>query len=269
MTVATQSGYTYTDGNNARVLHRGNRFQIDTITASSETTGYPAAAANVPNTVDRWRPSAAGAATLRYDLASAATGNVFAIAAHNLGTLGVTVTLQHDSNGDDTFTTIGSVAPTDDSPILFLFDGILSDRWRISLDDGEGAEIGVLQVGSVLVMQRPFYGGFSPTQMNRKTQVTGNLSGSGELLGRSKKRTVLTGSYAWSNLTNTWVRANLDGPNGFINAMEDEPFFIAWRPDVEQDCDFVMMGQPSQVPTAQGAIDFHSFSIDGEVHSYE
>lgn len=58
MTVATQSGYTWTDGKNARVLHDGNRLQVKTITASAEAAGWPGIAADKGNTVDRWRPFA-------------------------------------------------------------------------------------------------------------------------------------------------------------------------------------------------------------------
>lgn len=207
-------------------------------------------------------------ASLRMDTFAAAAGDVMCIAAHNLWSGGGRITFEHDSNADDTFTSIGSVEPTDNSPIMFIFEPITSARWRITVDRGVLPEIGVFRIGDALQMERPFYGGFSPSRMARNTEVIGNISGSGELLGRSKKRTTLTGSYQWQNLTYAWVRANLDGPRGLIQAMEAEPCFIAWRPSVTQDVDYVMRGQATP-PQAQGTRDLWSFSMSGEVRAYE
>ena len=117
-------------------------------------------------------------------------------------------------------------------------------------------------------MERPFYGGNTPTRLSRMTEVIGNISGSGELLGRSKKRTTLNSSYAWNNLTYSWVRTNLDGPTGLIQSVETEPFFIAWRPSETEDVDYVMQAEVTP-PQALGIRDLYSFSISGTVHSYE
>lgn len=205
---------------------------------------------------------------LRIDGFASQAGDVYCLAGHNLGSSGTRITFEHDNNNDDTWTSLGTLSPTDDSPIMFIHEGVTSSRWRISLDRGVLPEIAVLRVGALLQMERPFYGGHAVSRMNRNTSISGNISGSGQLLGRAKKRTVLNGAYAWNNLTYTWVRANLDGPTGLIQAAEIEPLFVAWRASETQDVDYVMRATV-KAPTAQGVRDLHNFSMEGEVHAYE
>lgn len=162
----------------------------------------------------------------------------------------------------------GWLLPTDDSPIMLLFTALDQEEWRVVVDRGPLPEIGVVRLGSALQMQRPFYGGATVGAMDRNTVVTGNISGSGQLLGRSKKRTTLNTEYPFQNLTYAWVRDNLDGPNGLIQAMETEPIFAAWRPSETQDVDYIMRGE-AQPPQAQGVRNLWSFSFSGEAHSYE
>jgi hypothetical protein len=210
----------------------------------------------------------ASVATLRLDTFGARQATCFAIGAHTLGAAGARVTFQHDSNGDDTWTDIGTATPGDDSALMFFFDAITSDRWRIQVDRGVLPEVGVMWVGDPLVMQRPLYAGMSPARMNRKTDVIGNLSRTGELLGRSIKRTTLSESFNWVRLTYDWVRTNLDGPNGAIQALEADVGFIAWRPEVTQDASFIMRAT-STAPAAMGIINLWTFGLKCEVYSYE
>lgn len=209
------------------------------------------------------------AATLRLDTFLAQGGTCIAIGAHNLGSARARVTFEHDSNGDDTWTAIGSTSPDDDSPILFFFDEITSDRWRVAVDRGVLPEIGVVRMGDPLVFERPFYAGFTPARMNRATDVIGNMSRTGELLGRSVKRTILQEEYQWQNLTYSWVRANLDGPAGVIQSLEAKPAFAAWRPEIATgDVSYIMRGTPG-APAPMGMRDLWMFSMGAEVYAYE
>lgn len=207
-------------------------------------------------------------ATLDLNTFGAQAGDCIGVAAHNLGTSAGRIVPQHDSDGDDNFTVIGDIEPNDDSPIMFFFDAITSASWRIALFRGVLPEIGVFRVGTALKMQRTFYGGASIGRMNRVTEIVANVSGSGELLGRSKKRTILTAPYQWENLTYDWVRANLDGPSGLIQSAEVNPLFVAWRPSETQDVDYVMRAQ-AELPVAQGQANLWSFSMSAEAHAYE
>lgn len=233
----------------------------------SETLSYIGA---TTNTISIRRAAIhASAATIRLDTFTPGGGTCIAIGAHNLGLAGARVTFQHDSNGDDTWTTIGTHTPTNDSPIMFFFDEITSDRWRLVVDRGALPEIGVVRIGDPLVFERPFYAGFTPARMNRATEVLGNISRTGELLGRSVKRTTLSEGYQWSNLTYAWVRENLDGPAGVIQSLETEPAFMAWRPEiVASDVSYLMRAQVSP-PQPMGMRDLWSFSMSAEVYSYE
>jgi hypothetical protein len=207
-------------------------------------------------------------ASLRLDTFAAQEASCFAIAAHNLGAAGARIAFEHDSNGDDTWTEIGSIEPDDDSSIMFFFDPVTSDRWRITVDRGVLPEIGVVRVGAPLVFERPFYAGFSPAAMSRGTEVIGNMSRTGELLGRSIKRTILREEYPWQNLSYDWVRANLDGPRGVIQSVEARAAFIAWRPSEADDASYIMRASPG-VPQASGSRDLWSFSMSAEVYAYE
>lgn len=212
----------------------------------------------------------ASAASLRYDLFDAAAGDVFAIAAHNLGSGAGRIVFEHDSNEDGTWTQIGSALdPVDDSPIMFFHDGVTSIRWRISIDRCVLPEIGVFRVGAALKMERPFYGGFQPSLGRRTTVVRGNRSEGGEWLGRSVVRRGQTAAYQWANLTFSWARSNLFGADGLIRAVETEPFFLAWRPSELDDVDYAWTGGPIDGPTNTGTRDLVTFGFSAEVHGYE
>ena len=208
-------------------------------------------------------------ATLRFDLFGAKAGDVFAIAAHNLGTGLGRITFEHDSDENDTWTSIGEASPTDNSPIMFLFVPVTSIRWRITVDRGVLPQIGILQIAAALQFERPFYGGFSPSRMARRTTIAGNMSEGGEFLGRSKIRSSVATSYDWSNLTYAWVRANLDGLTGLIQSVETEPFFLAWRSSSEEDVDFGWTTDPVGPPSLSGTRDLMTFSFPAEGYGYE
>jgi hypothetical protein len=232
----------------------------------SETVSY---AGVVTNTIKALRMAVhASSASLRLDTFTAQAGTCMAIGAHNLGLTGARINFEHDSNNDDTWTSIGTLSPSDDSAIMFFFASVSSSRWRITVDRGVLPEIGVLHVGDPLVFERPFYAGFTPARMGRATEVIGNLSGNGELMGRSKRRTLLTEKYEWQHLTYTWVRTNIDTPSGIIQNLEANAAFIAWRPELTSDASYIMSGKTSP-PSSMGISDLWSFGFEAEVYSYE
>jgi len=160
------------------------------------------------------------------------------------------------------------ISLTDDSPIMYFFDDQTADEWTVTISGGALPEVGVVRVGDPLVFERARYGGASPAAMNRATELVGNISRTGELLGRSKRRTILAESISWPRLTYDWVRANLDGPTGVIQSLEADSAFLAWRPSHNNDVAYIMRGSTGK-PTATSVVDLWSFSIDGEVYAYE
>lgn len=208
-------------------------------------------------------------ATLDLSLFGAAEVECVAVAGHNLGDSGGRLTLRHDSNDDAVYTTYGFIDFSDNSPLMYFQSGITSTEWRLLVSRAVLPEIAVIWLGAPLKMQRGIYAGFAPSRMNRNTEILGNLSGSGQLLGRSKQRTTLNASFTWQRLTYSWVRANLDGPNGLIQAAESEPLFIAWRPELTDDVAYLMQASVTAAPSAMGITDLFSMSLSGEALAYE
>lgn len=268
MTVEIEAGYTLTDGNNARIMHDGVVLPftvVDANTTDVDSASY--ADANIINglTVDRYKPNAT-TWTIEIALTGGSAGvSAIAIGSDDLFTSGQTVSVQYDDTG---FVTIDSATPTDNGPVLFLFDTKTSATFRITGTGTAKPTIYNVMIGKPLVMQRSFYGGYTPARMNRGTEVVGNLSRTGELLGRSIKRTVLSAAYQWNNLTYDWVRANLDGTGGLIQSLETKTAYVAWRPAVVGDVDYLMRASVTP-PNAQGMVDLWTFGVSGEVHSYE
>lgn len=266
MTVEIQG--TLTDGKNARVMHDGVSLaytvnQANTTAVDSSTYDED----NIGNglTGDRYKPNATSW-TIEIDLdGGAASATTICIGSDDMFTSGQTVNIQYDNSG---FTTIDSVTPTDDSPIMFLFEAQSSAKWRITGSGTAKPTIYNVMIGNALKMERPFYAGHRPARMNRQVEVMGNISGSGGLLGRSTRRTILTGGYSWEHLTRDWVRTNLDGTSGLIQSLETKPGYIAWRPSEENDCDYIMRADTNP-PEAQGIRNLHTFSMTAEVYAYE
>ena len=268
MTVAFESGYSLPGGdmplNHARILHRGvsHIFTVDDAgTTAVASATYSKNAPINELTFERYKPNAS-TWTFQIDLGSAKAADCYCIAAHTL--TGATVTLQQFTGS---WTTVASVTPADNSPIMFIFEELTKQDWRLSVTGGAG-EIGVIMIGAALQMQRPFYQGFSPARMARDVKVLGNFSETNELVGRSRIRKSLRASYTWNNLTYAWVRANLDGTSGLIQSVEIAPCFLAWRPSNDGDVDFLMRVEVTP-PNITGPASYVSFSMNAEVLAYE
>jgi len=269
MTVVIQSGYSLPDEKHARILHNGvvGSFLVDdaaTTPVVSDTAYYSAAVQNYL-TAERYKPNNP-TWQITIDLnGGAGITTCFCLGSDDLFSTGQTVTLAYDDAG---FQTVASVTPSDNSPIMFLHDSITASRWRISGVGIAAPSIYNVALGNPLVMERAFYGGYSPARLNRKTETINNISRTGELLGRSIKRTILEGNYQWNNLTYDWVRTNLDTPAGLIQSLEKYPAYLAWRPGLVGDVDYLMRASVN-APQSQGVRNLWQFSISAEVHSYE
>jgi len=272
MSILFESGYTLPGGDlplkHARMAHSGNWHAGGTISSSTEAAGFTDDAADTTLTYERWKPTALPA-TWENDLGSAKLVDYCCIAAHDMGTNGNTLQVQYDSTGGGTWVDVINEAVLDDSPIFAIFEPETRQKWRLRISGGTAPEIGVVKFGEALQFERPFYQGFAPARMTRRTSVTGNLSEGGAFLGRSKIRSSLSSEYSWTNLTYAWVRANLDGSTGLIQSVETEPFFLAWRAALEQDCDFAWTKGPVDSPSLSGPIDLMSFGFDAEAFGYE
>lgn len=196
-----------------------------TVTASSETDGFPDDAPLNPLTYDRWKPASVPA-TWEIDAGTGVSCDFCGIAAHTMGTNGNTVTLQYydGANWQD----IDDAMPADDNPMMFLFEAQTAQRWRLSITGGSAPYIGVVYIGTALAMQRAIYGGHAPGPLSRQTTILPNGTERGEWVGRTVLRRGVSASFEWKNLAAGWYRDNFDP---FVAAAIDNPFFIAWRPE--------------------------------------
>lgn len=198
------------------------------------------------------------------------TCNAFCLAGHNLGSGNTRVRVYHDENDDGTFTYAGmSALPVDDSPIWFYADDQASKNWEFRFDVGVMPEVGVIRFGYALEMPRPFYGGFTPSQGARDPIIRGNTSELGRSLGRSLIRSSKSVTYPWRHLETSWVEANVYGQDGLIRALEDEPFFIAWRLEDTQDVDYAHTSGRVTTVSKMGIRDLMQMSIDATVEGYD
>ncbi|OZI21717.1 hypothetical protein CAL18_12380 [Bordetella genomosp. 7] len=194
------------------------------VTASSEAPAFPASATANPMTYERWRPAAVPA-WVAYDAGEAVEVDYLGIASHNLGTAGATFALEYSVNGTD-WTTVETVEAADDLTIMLLFEPITARYWRLSVTEAV-ASVGVVYIGRVLEMQRGLYGGHTPGNLARQTEIMPNKSDGGQFLGRSIIREGYATSYEWDNLTAGWYRQWFDP---FVESARKYPFFIAWYP---------------------------------------
>ncbi len=198
-----------------------------TITASSAESGYEAANVADGLTWDFWRPNNGDlAAWIAFDTTYDEAADYVGIAAHNLGSIGATVTVQAYISG--TWQDIHEFTPTNDKPLMALFDEIEAAQWRLSLSGYTGQpSIGIINVGVAMRLQRNIYVGHSPITLSRRTNVKPNISNGGQFLGRSIDRQGADTDIKLSNLTPTWYRETFDP---FVEYARTGAFFWMWRP---------------------------------------
>lgn len=222
----------------ARILHSGVWLTGGTITATTAATGYTAAAADNSLTYERYKPASVPA-SWAYDRGGAVVCDCACIGAHTLGTSGATVALQAFVGAS--WTTIASVTPEDDMPIMFIFAPVIAQEWRVYITTA-AAEIGVVKFGQALQMPQIVDYGHTPLHMARRVVLTTNGSETGETLGRSLRRTSLATSFSWRNITDAWTR---EVWRSVQTAIATEPFFIAWRPETWPE---VALAHVSELP---------------------
>jgi hypothetical protein len=197
------------------------------IAAGTTATGYPIS--NVANALTKrfWR---AANTTLQYitiTLDGVTPIDYVGIAGHNLGTAGIQPTIEGFISGVWT-PLAGPVLPGNNAALLFRFALRAMTAIRIKLAAGSAAaQIAVIHVGRLLIMQRRIYAGHVPLTHARKAEFAGGLSQSGQYLGQVQLRSWLESVAPFRHLTPEWSRANLIP---FLARGRGTPFFFAWRP---------------------------------------
>lgn len=232
MTVLYPSSYTKPAADppmtHARIAHSRNWLSGGTVAASTTAPGFFADAPTNSLTYEEWKPSAL-AATWTYTHTSSAQVDYCCIAAHTLGTTGCSISIEY-YDGSTWQTLIASTVIASNSPIFAIFEPVTATQFRLSISGPSTLpKIAAIKFGEALKMQRPIYGGHAPITLARKTILRSNLSETGEYLGQTIQRTYGQTSFAWANLTAAWIRAWWPD---LQRAVEREPFWIAWRPEI-------------------------------------
>lgn len=209
------------------------------ITASAEETGYPVTSLANGLTYDRYRAPVTGDSSgLTYiyiDAGAVVSCDAFGIAAHNLGTIGATITVYgSDTAGiDSSSVQLGTETPTTDAPLLSLGTSISHRYWIVEINPGtvtstSSIDIGVLYIGASTRFERCLRAPFAPGPLNRRTDFYTNTSMNGQFTGRSIIRRGFQGSVSIQNMTATWARTTFQD---FVRAARTAPYFFAWNPD--------------------------------------
>lgn len=205
-----------------------NLFSAGVVSASTEAAANPPELATNTFTNDAWKASATGTNWLRVSLASADYCSYGALASHNLGTIGATVTFQYSTDGGTTWSNLADpFVPANDAPLMITFDQTLAAEFRVLLDSTSIPYIGVVQMGALLRCPSGVNVGFAPMNMSRDNRVTNSTTEGGHFVGRSLIRRGASGNIDLSLLDPDWVRDYWDA---FADHAELKPFFFAWSP---------------------------------------
>jgi hypothetical protein len=259
-TVDLSASFPFT---HARIAHSLNWLAGGVAVASTTDAAFFADAPMNSLTYERWKPTALPA-TWEYDHTSSQTCDYCCIAAHTMGTNGNSLQVQYWDGA--TWVNVTSItAITDDSPVFVMFAPTTAERWRISITSGTVPEVGVVKFGRALQMQRPLYGGHAPVTYARQTVLRSNYSETGEFLGRTKLRSLLSTTYSWQHLNAAWVRANW---GTLQRAIETEPFWIAWRPSTFGEVAYCQV-DAIPIPSNMGIKDYMAVDMTVRARGYD
>jgi len=228
-----------------------------TVSASSAAAGFPAAAANNPLTYEFWRATSLPA-WWKVDAGTSTSVNYVGIASHTLSDSTATVSVQYSAD-NSSWTTVDSLTPADNSPIMFLFAPVSARYWRIYITAATVPSVGVVYIGTTLDMQRACYSGLSPIDMSRNTVIRTNVSEGGQWLGRTIIRQGSSMSVGFRHLDYDWYKDNFDP---FAVDALSYPFFFAWRPDGYPETIGYVWTSGDITPSTMGIRDLLQVSFD-------
>tara|TARA_R110000868_G_scaffold379154_2_gene644894 strand:- start:225 stop:1043 length:819 start_codon:yes stop_codon:yes gene_type:complete len=186
----------------------------------SSTTGSNPTRTLIPNTADRWAFSGDG--SISYVLSGTQLIDSIGIGAHNLA--GCTVTARYNSG-----TTFASIVAVNDIAIFFhLSAAVSANDITISITNVGGVSrfVGAIYAGISLQMQRPYFAGSSPINLNRVTKFYSSRTETGNVIGRDIRSQNFKTNADFSNLSNDWYRAYFDP---FVVSARRYPYFYAWN----------------------------------------
>jgi hypothetical protein len=225
--------------------------------ATSEVEGFEAERAQSMDTVSWWQPTAGGTLTATF---AAAEVDCVAIAAHTIGSEGVTATVQVFAGGVWQ-NAHDPISPDTDAALMVAFRAVTATGVRVTLS-GQ-ALIGVLSAGKMLAMQQAAYTEIPALEMVRATSFDTNRSVTGQIMGRSIAATSRPFQATWAHIKEDWARAEL---LPFILSARENPFFAALSPQGYPDDVGYVLTSRDIIPERMGVRNMLRVQVQGEAH---
>ncbi len=210
-----------------------------TVTSDSTAAGYLYSNPFDWKPYTYWKPAAGGSHYIRIVTAGAKAADYFAIAQHNIGTNGGTITLQYSLDSGATWLdAVPAFSPVGTEQLWWDFDEVSTDYWRIVVASTVASVLGIAAFGLKYQPYRGQYSGFQPPKMARVAKQYTSTSEGGLFLGRSILRKEIQGSIAFdlmllNDAYGDWLP--------FMKAAEQHAFFLAWMlEDWPDDVQLVM-----------------------------
>ena len=225
-----------------------------TLTATSADAGAPVTGLLNGVTTDPWRP-AAMPATVTLELAAPRYASMLCLAAHDLGTQGVTVILERLVGA--TWTPVMQVTPTDDTPLILSFAAVSAEDWRVRFTGSTVFRLAVMSLCLGLQVPGRIVPPHAPLHRISEVELVGDSeSGTGEFLQADFNR---TGGYASINfsvqLADFAAGEDFEAFRQHYN--RGRPFFMACFPTFEpRDVGYLWRSQraASIVPAYKDAV---------------
>lgn len=203
---------------------------VDSITATSERTGY-----NVENAFDwyttsYWSPTAAtGYHTFTASFSSPVTADYFAIYRHNMGDVTGDFYLDYSNDGVNFYLALDAVLTATNNELkIATFDSITATHWRVVFHTLTSTPlyVGVVMFGQKLALYRGMGAGFVVPRNGRKNKIINQRTEGGQFVGRVKVGQGASSTIISKQVPNAWVRDNWES---FLNHAEILPFIFSWN----------------------------------------
>jgi hypothetical protein len=217
------------------VILATNLLPLGTLSASSAAAGYYVESLSDGLEYTHWKANAGGSQSVTLDLGAgnAQAASALGIKKHNLKTVSATASMESSDNGADWTTRLAGFAPATDKAILKTFASATARYWRINMTGCTAApQMAVTVVGPRIDFPYPPDSPFVPSEEGIEGET--NRSKLGVFLGVTVRWKTFRVRAKWSNLTRTWLDANL-APFWDGHASNLKPFFWGWDLSVYPD----------------------------------
>lgn len=244
-----------------------------TLSGTTPISGGELANAVTGSTYDKWRAqeNGSGGAVLQFDFGTAMEIRFASLVAHNVGTLGASVSVQRSPDASTWTTPIAAISPDDDAPLVWrLSSGVSARYWRFlfsGIPEDQIIAVGVAFLGLDLVVPRRFYQGFAPVITPTEVQLQSNVSQGNELLGSSVVSRGSRLSATIDHIPAEFIRG--DDWLSFQRSFNDgKGFLFGWRPQkYPQDVHYCWRDGGVIRPENSGPRDLMSVSISARARN--